>query len=852
MTEAPRVIILDHTDTPIGELDPTRLRGLVATSVVNGEHALEVTTTQALSKNDRLLYEDGRGYWHEYVVEGIETEHGDGGDVVSTYYCVWSLQHDLGQTFVDSEYGCGIVPGHASVMHPASDGLTIALSSTQRWTVGAVTVTAQAAASFYRRSGWEALQTVIEKWGGELQASIDVDASGVVSREVDLLQKVGQLTATRRFDYGGDVSGIVRTVADDPWTCRIIPLGKGQETEEGGYTRRPTIASVNGDVLWLENSNAVNLCRVPDGAGGWEYPVQIVYNDTYEEPADLKAWALEHLTDYTQPKVSYEADVIQLARAGMSPHGVSLGDEVAVVDRGFGADGLQIEARVLKIVENLLDASDIELTISTLPTSLADQMSGISSALAEIADQVSSANVWRSSGTYVSDLISRINAQANATGGYTYVTEGDGIRTYDAPVSDPLVGAEASKVVEVKGGTIRIANTKDSGGNWEWKTLIVSGLVAAECIAAMSAGGGGMAQVVSDGLEVLDENGNVVSKFGVTSRVGMANSPSVILNPGEFGIVIDSEDYAFVVRPSETPVPGATMTTNNIGFHSSMTTAPTEQRSFTRDVSSELAGTGIQFWYTVDYGTENSSGSQSKWLGSVRMTFTEGTSSTQTESWSVNGYTVNYSIAYDAANQQVTFITPAQSSSGFVRNYKSVRGEFYSASSAMAPLLTFGTRASGDPELGYTATFGDELLAGSALQTVAGYGNESTSGRFVVGCGYVMNNVLVRRNGFIVDGSGNASVYGTVTSESRALGWVRVGVAGSSGLTFTLPAAGTYLLVTGHNSSAGSNGIWIVRTGGNKAWNMAGGGYITVTVNSTSMTVKTSGDNVNVYYERID
>ena len=484
MTDAPRVIIHDHEDAVLGELDPTCLRGLTQTSVVNGEHALEVTTTQELSKGDRLIFKDTRGIWHEYVVEGVVSSHGDGGKVVSEYYCIWSLQHDLMQTFVDDEYGCGIVPGHASVMHPATDGLTIALSTTLRWTVGTVTVTSGAAASFYRRSGWEALQTVVEKWGGELQASITVSTSGVVSRAVDLLEAVGQQTATRRFDYGGDVSSIKRTVADDPWTCRIIPLGKGQETEEGGYTRRPTIESVNGDVMWLENSAMVPYCRVPDGNGGWEYPVQIVYNDTYEEPSDLKAWALDNLTELTQPKVSYEADVIQLERAGMSPLGVSLGDKVAVVDREFGADGLQLEARVMKMVENLLDSSDIKLTISTLLTTLASQMSGIERVAAEVSEQVSSSNVYTSTAAYVSNLIARLNAEANSTGGYTYITEGEGIRTYDTAVSDPLVGSEASQVTDIRGGTMRFANSRTSGGDWDFTTIIQAGLIASKFLTA--------------------------------------------------------------------------------------------------------------------------------------------------------------------------------------------------------------------------------------------------------------------------------------------------------------------------------------------------------------------------------
>jgi|GEM_PF-3674984 hypothetical protein len=87
---------------------------------------------------------------------------------------------------------------------------------------------------------------------------------------------------------------------------------------------------------------------------------------------------------------------------------------------------------------------------------------------------------------YVSELIGRINDQANATGGYTYITEGQGIRTYDRAVSDPLVGSEASAVVEVKGGTVRIANSKTAQGQWEWLTVFTSGHIAAELVTAVN------------------------------------------------------------------------------------------------------------------------------------------------------------------------------------------------------------------------------------------------------------------------------------------------------------------------------------------------------------------------------
>lgn len=477
MVQMPRVLVYDRLDNYLFDLDPALVRELPYTEQVNGEHSLTIVTTQVLEKTNRVLVRDGTGEWHEYVVLGIDDSH-----TASEYYCVWSLQYDLSATFINGPYDCGVVPGHASIPQLPRRALEVSLGDTTRWEIGAITVTTMSSASFYRRSGWEGLQTVVERWGGELHASIEVDSTGVVSRKVDLLAHEGTEEPTRRFDYGHDVTDIKRIVSDDVWPCRIVPLGKSQETEAGGYTRRPSIESVNGGILWIQDDEVAPLVRVRNPQGEWEYPTSIIKNDTYEQPADLLAWARENISDYTRPKVSYTATVAQFSAAGLNPHGVALGDEVIVVDRDFRSEGLRISARVIKIQGDLLDASRTKLTIGNATPTLGSQLGSLSRQVDGMEERIARTTDWEATASYVSNLISRLNTEINATGGYTYITEGEGIRTYDVPVSDPLVGAEASQVVEVKGGTFRIANSRTSSGDWDWKTVIVSGHVASELV----------------------------------------------------------------------------------------------------------------------------------------------------------------------------------------------------------------------------------------------------------------------------------------------------------------------------------------------------------------------------------
>ncbi len=380
MANLPRVIVCDHTGAFVCDLTESEVINLTTVAELNGEHSLTLTTTRQLSKGDRIIYRDKANVWAEYVIESIVSTHQTASAVIHEYWCPWSLMHDLSGTYVSSMPGTGGTPA------TATQALTAALAGTARWTVGTVDVTTTGSASFYRMSGWEALQELIKVWGGEVSVSLTVGMSGitvVVTRQVNLLQHVGSSTATRRFDYGYDVSGIVRTVEDTLWTARVIPLGAAQQSTNGGYGRKIDISSVNSDVIWLQNDTTANAIRVPDGNGGWEYPVQVVENQDMQTPADLKAWALANLDSWTTPTVSYEVDVVALDKSG-ELLAIAEGDEVVVVDSAFVVDGdaIRLSARCVRIDEDVLVPSNSKITISNLRQTLGDTLGDLSLATA--------------------------------------------------------------------------------------------------------------------------------------------------------------------------------------------------------------------------------------------------------------------------------------------------------------------------------------------------------------------------------------------------------------------------------------------------------------------------------------
>lgn len=137
--------------------------------------------------------------------------------------------------------------------------------------------------------------------------------------------------------------------------------------------------------------------------------------------------------------------------------------------------------------------------------------------LSDIQDSIDSGEIFE-------NIIDQLNAKANETGGWFYYVEGQGVRTYDKQVTNPAIGAEATQVVEIKGGNIRIANSKDNNGNWQWKTVIVSGHIAAELVTAAALTAGYIGNV--DGTYWDLDNNTLV--IGNNSTVGGVETATLI------------------------------------------------------------------------------------------------------------------------------------------------------------------------------------------------------------------------------------------------------------------------------------------------------------------------------------
>lgn len=157
---------------------------------------------------------------------------------------------------------------------------------------------------------------------------------------------------------------------------------------------------------------------------------------------------------------------------------------------------------------------------------------------------------------YLTNLLQRINEQANTAGGYTYITEGQGFKTYDYAVADPLVGAEATKVTDLRGGYIWIGE-KDQSGNWVYKTLVSNGHIASEFITAINVTAGRIASANGSSYWDLDSgdmtfggsfNLSIPGYTTGTQNVSMGSFDIVDTNGNShthYGLQIKSEDEQY-------------------------------------------------------------------------------------------------------------------------------------------------------------------------------------------------------------------------------------------------------------------------------------------------------------------
>ncbi len=447
---------------------------------INGENVLELTTLDAIEKSQRIVYEDNQGYWHEFIVKGIDEVHESDDAVTRSVFAESSFYETIGD-YVEDKRPTNV---------PANIALENALLTT-RWEVGIVDDLGLNSTNFYHISAKEAVQKVVEVWKGELRTRVVLSGYSIVGRYVDLLERRGA-DRGKRFSYSKDIETIKKIVHRDDVITALYGYGKGEQLESGGYGRRLTFEDINDGKAYVEDIEAKEIWGRLNPDGTRSHVFSKVEFDDCEDPEELLGLTMAKLEELSKPLITYEATVIDLKAFGIKHEGVELGDTVGVIDREFTPE-LRLKARVIELTKDLLEPENTIITLGNFMPSIIDKWTKQEQHINNFREKQGvwdRAQIIEPDGTinaqYLNNLVAELNAKMNALGGYVYISDqGDGIITYDKP--DP---AEATMAIQILGGSFRIANSKGPDGEWNWRTFgDGNGFVADAFIGGLLKGG---------------------------------------------------------------------------------------------------------------------------------------------------------------------------------------------------------------------------------------------------------------------------------------------------------------------------------------------------------------------------
>jgi phage minor structural protein len=420
---------------------------------LNGLNVLEFTTLDRDIKNkDRVVFQDELGIWHEFIVESIDDTHED-----VFVYCEDSFYETRGDYIDDRRF----VNANFSTVADA-------VMSYTRWKLKIVDDIGTGTVNFYHTDVKTAVfEDMQNKFNFEIKTYVEITNSRISQRVIELRKQRGHDNG-KRFTYDKDIDSISRTIDSTEFCTALYAYGKGEETENGGYGRRIDLAQVNDGKKYIENLKAKEqFGKYVNGKREHIFGTYI-FEDT-DDRKKLLEQAKKKLEELSEFKVTYKCDVLVLNKLleDRQHEGIELGDTVAIIDKDIN---IRIRARVVERKSYLNSTKADEIVLGNFIEDYATQQAKIKSDLKSISNTINEqgqAITDLKNFDFYASIVQELNDRINATGGYVYISkDGQGLITYDKPIDK-----NPAKAIQLKGGAIRIANSKKSDGSWNWTTF---------------------------------------------------------------------------------------------------------------------------------------------------------------------------------------------------------------------------------------------------------------------------------------------------------------------------------------------------------------------------------------------
>lgn len=296
-------------------------------------------------------------------------------------------------------------------------------------------------------STWDAIKSkLLDVFGGEMRIR-QVTSDGNVTLYLDYAENLGTLQDTTIAVNRNMVDG-EHTLDPTQVVSRLIPLGTkltetvldewGNETTQETEARL-TIAGVNDGVIWLENTDAVNLYGVHYGVVVW---------DDVTTGAALKQKAIDYMTNEITPVDSYTITAVDLSKIGLDPDSIELFQFYPVVNPLLD---INVNLEVIKKTTNLYEAHLPSFTFGSRRVWLTDLINAEADRVNAVEEQTgenSTAvyNLGNSTKVYVDNSVSGLEEYADAAV-EKYIRMEDGeivIGIVDNPVSLTLANDRIS------------------------------------------------------------------------------------------------------------------------------------------------------------------------------------------------------------------------------------------------------------------------------------------------------------------------------------------------------------------------------------------------------------------------
>lgn len=443
------------------------------TREINGALTLDIKAdgshedAQHLQPEHYVVIEDPE-YQNEYLLFIIrevkqEADEGDPGQRYITAECEDVAIQELNDNYVEDRR--------------PSDPDTALQNSLENtmWDVGRVEVGGRdRQIVLYHLTPMEAIQKLIETWGGEVKFRVTLDETGkITGRYVDWLEQIGG-KPYNRIQYSLNAQRIHRTTITRHIKTALIGRGMGEETDTGGYGRR--IMFTNHEFskddgflydkpagqMWVGDDEALQRWGIRnEKTGQLEHRFGYFIVDGEEDITELYRATEQQLKEVSQPLVNFEIDCYDLANVPGYEHMFArTGDTNYIIDDGY-TPAIEVEGRIVKTVRDLADENRVtKLEVGNIITDITDQSRSVEDRLKDVVRREDPIGWFKG-------ILDLKRVELLSGNSYVYIDDTGGISTYDRPIDQ-----NPTKCMRIVGGGWLCANRFDpQTGDWDFRTL---------------------------------------------------------------------------------------------------------------------------------------------------------------------------------------------------------------------------------------------------------------------------------------------------------------------------------------------------------------------------------------------